>query len=145
MADFTGTIGADMFDGGAGNNSFFMQQGGDDDVDGAGGSDGFYFGSTLNGRDIVFGGTGAGADTLALQGNYRPPLGEPRWELPIPTLFGVREVEVLLLLSGSDTRFGDTAGNNYDYDLVAVDTERPECSDAGDYRHGPPPRRRPPL
>lgn len=123
MATFTGTVAADIFDGGAGADSFFMQQGGDDDVDGGGGSDGFYFGAALTGRDLVSGGLGSdGPDTLALQGNYRPPLGDPRWELPIPTLFGVREIEILLLLSGTDTRFGDLAGNSYDYDLVAIDS-----------------------
>jgi Ca2+-binding RTX toxin-like protein len=119
MTDFTGTTGNDIFDGGAGNDSFFMQQGGSDDVDGAGGNDGFYFGATLTYKDTVTG--GAGGDTLALQGNYGPPVGEPRWEIPGPILFGVREIEVILLLSGSDTRFGDTAGNLYDYEVTTVD------------------------
>jgi hypothetical protein len=119
MTDFTGTIGNDIFDGGAGNDNFFMQQGGSDDVEGGGGNDGFYFGATLTYKDLVTG--GAGVDTIAIQGNYGPPVGEPRWEIPGPILFGVREIEVVLLLSGSDPSFGDTGGNLYDYEVGTVD------------------------
>ena len=108
MTDFTGTAGVDTFTGGAGADNFFMQQGGDDVVAGLGGNDGFYFGAALTGNDDVDG--GLGTDSLALQGNYAGlALGD------------VVAVEVLIALAGNDTRFGDLAGNFYDYDITTAD------------------------
>lgn len=108
MTEFVGTIRPDIFLGTADADSFFMQLGGDDDVDGAGGNDGFYFGNAFNEDDRVVG--GLGTDTLALQGFYAGlALGE------------VRDVEILLALSGADTRFGDTSGNLYSYTVSIAD------------------------
>jgi Ca2+-binding RTX toxin-like protein len=86
---------------------FMLQQGGNDEADGLGGNDGFYFGNAFDRGDHVDGGDGT--DTLALQGNTATSLDD------------VSNVEVILALSGSDTRFGDTAGNRYDYDLTTND------------------------
>jgi Ca2+-binding RTX toxin-like protein len=47
---------------------------------------------------------------LVVQGNY-----------PGLLLGSVAAVEVLLIASGSDTRFGDTAGNSYDYSVATSD------------------------
>ena len=53
---------------------------------------------------------GPGVDTLALQGNYPGPATGP-----------ITGIEVLLLLSGLDERFGDLGGNLYDYALKSHD------------------------
>ncbi|MDB5721113.1 MAG: hypothetical protein JWP15_1731 [Alphaproteobacteria bacterium] len=90
-----------------GPDSFRLEQGGHDIASGMGGNDGFYFGAALDSGDKVDG--GAGTDTLAVQGNTNVVLGD------------IANVEVLLALSGSDTRFGDTAGNSYSYDITTND------------------------
>jgi Ca2+-binding RTX toxin-like protein len=104
----TGSAGNDDVEGWNGNDSLSFQQGGDDRVRGHEGNDGFYFGSALTGLDAVDGGTGT--DTLAIQGNYANLV-----------LGGVSNVEVLFVAPGSDTRFGDTAGNFYDYVVTSAD------------------------
>ncbi len=93
----------------SGNDRFMLQPGGTRGAYGNEGNDGFYFGAALGSQYLVDG--GAGIDTLALQGNY-PGL-----------VIGaeVTDVEVLLVLSGSDARFGDNAGASYDYDITTVD------------------------
>ena len=108
MADFVGTAGPDSFTGTTGNDSFRLEQGGVDQAFGDAGNDGFYFGAALAGTDVVDG--GAGTDTLALQGNY----------LSL-ALGAINNVEVLAMLAGNDTRFGDTAGNFYDYNIATAD------------------------
>jgi hypothetical protein len=105
----TGTTGNDGFDGLGGDDIFFLQQGGSDQAVGGTGNDGFYFGAEYGAGDTADG--GAGTDTLVLQGNY-----------PALSLAGMTNVEVLLVASGSDTRFGDTAGNNYAYHVASVDS-----------------------
>ena len=92
-----------------GNDSFMLQPGGTASVYGLAGNDGFYFGAALANHHAVDG--GSGADTIAVQGNYPGlTLGD-----------GIVGVEVLLALSGSDGRFGDSAGNSYDYDIATID------------------------
>ena len=108
MAEYLGTPAGDIFTGTSGNDSFRLESGGDDQASGAEGNDGFYFGSALTVADIVDG--GAGIDTIALQGNY----------LAL-ALGAINNVEVVALLPGSDTRFGDTAGNSYDYSITTAD------------------------
>jgi hypothetical protein len=104
-----GTAGNDIVNSLADNDSVFVQQGGDDQVNGMEGNDGFYFGSAFTNADGADG--GPGTDTLALQGNY-----------PALTLgSGVVNVDVLFLAPGNDARFGDTAGNFYDYNVTTVD------------------------
>jgi VCBS repeat-containing protein len=91
----------------SGNDTFLLQQAGNDNVWGMTGNDGFYFGAAYNSGDAVDGGDGT--DTIALQGDTNTVLGE------------MDNVELLLAMSGSDTRFGDTANNRYDYDLTTTD------------------------
>jgi hypothetical protein len=66
---------------------------------GGDGNDALIFGAHLTSADGAVG--GAGTDTLVIQGNY-----------PLLSLdLNVATIEALLVASGSDTRFGDTAGN----------------------------------
>jgi Ca2+-binding RTX toxin-like protein len=95
--------------GGAGNDFIYLTDGGNDTVFGGAGNDAFLFGSTLTAADQIDG--GAGADVLAIQGNYNLVLGAGN-------LVGV---ETLSPLSGSDTRFGDSGTNLYDYVITTVD------------------------
>ena len=89
------------------NDSFRLQQGGSDTALGLGGNDGFYFGAALDPGDQVDG--GGGNDTVAVQGNTHVVLGD------------IFNVEVLALLSGSDTRFGEPGGSRYGYDITTND------------------------
>lgn len=94
-----GTDGGDLFD---------LSQGGGDAATGGSGNDGFYFGATLDSNDQADG--GPGVDTLAIQGTYA--------DLVLGAMTGV---EVLLVASGSDDRFGDIGGNLYAYDITSSD------------------------
>ncbi|HEY0044795.1 MAG TPA: tandem-95 repeat protein [Allosphingosinicella sp.] len=89
---------------------FFVVQGGDDDLSGLAGNDVFFFGGLLTSDDDVNG--GLGTDQIALQGDYSGGL-----------TFGadVIGIENLAILRGNDARFGDNAGNFYDYDLALLD------------------------
>jgi Ca2+-binding RTX toxin-like protein len=93
-----------------GADAFFLQQGGDDKAGGGEGDDIFYFGSQLSLGDEIDAGTGS--DRVVIQGGYAG------FTLGAGNLSGI---ETLELLSGSDTRFGDTANNLYDYDLTSLD------------------------
>jgi Ca2+-binding RTX toxin-like protein len=103
----TGTPAADRYRGLDGNDSLRLQQGGDDSAYGGAGNDSFYFGAAYTAADLIDGGTER--DQVALQGNYNLTLGS------------ITAVEDLILLSGSDTRFGDIAGNLYTYVLTSID------------------------
>lgn len=100
--DLAGTSGGDLF---------YLQQGGDDRVRGGDGNDAFYFGAALTSADIVAG--GGGNDQLGIQGDYTGARSL--------TLGDVADVEALILLTGSDTRFGDTAGASYSYEVTTSD------------------------
>jgi Ca2+-binding RTX toxin-like protein len=80
-----------------------------DTLAGGNNNDALIFGSFLTAADGADG--GAGTDTVVVQGNYPA--------LVLGT--GLVNNEVLLVASGSDTRFGDTAGNSYDYNITTVD------------------------
>lgn len=99
-----------ILDGGGGNDFLRLEGGGIDDARGGTGNDGFYFGQAWTPDDQVDG--GGGDDQVALQGNYTLALG---------SLANLINVETLVLLSGSDSRFGDTGGNSYDYVITASD------------------------
>jgi VCBS repeat-containing protein len=99
--DITGTAGPDQFR---------MQQGGADNVNGGGGNDIIYYGGALTEADQNDGGAGT-RDVLVLQGNYDLTLG----------VSSLVNIEYMSLQSGSVTRFGDTAGNSYDYIIATVD------------------------
>jgi hypothetical protein len=91
---------------------FLLQQGGNDTVTGLASNDGFYFGGAFTAADSVDGGDGT-LDQVGLQGDYSAGL-----------TFGANSfvnVEMLVLLPGDDTRFGDPGTNFYDYNLTTVD------------------------
>ena len=108
-----GTAGNDTLHGTNGND-VLLSGSGNDTLYGGYGNDGFYFGPSLTAADYVDG--GGGTDQVALQGNYaKLALGANN----------LVNVETLVLMSGSDTRFGDVAGNHYSYDLTTVDANVP--------------------
>ncbi|HEX8217147.1 MAG TPA: M10 family metallopeptidase C-terminal domain-containing protein, partial [Allosphingosinicella sp.] len=72
------------------------------------GNDAFYFGAAYTAADVVDG--GAGRDQVALQGNYALNLG------------GMTGVEDLILLTGTDTRFGDPGTSLYNYAITSLDS-----------------------
>ena len=106
-----GSGGDDMMTGTGQPDMFRLEQGGHDRVAGGDGNDGFYFGAAFDPQDAVDGGAGA-MDQLGLQGDYAGLHLGPD---------SMTDIEMLVLLSGSDTRFGDTAGNHYSYDITTDD------------------------
>jgi Ca2+-binding RTX toxin-like protein len=113
-----GNASDNIITGGASSDIFQLQDGGEDTAIGGSGNDGFLFGAALSAGDVVDGGAGSG-DQLGLQGNYGSfGAGGAAFTLGAAHLAGI---EVLILLSGSDARFGDTAGNLYSYNLATLD------------------------
>ena len=98
----TGTSATDVFN---------LSQGGDDSASGLTGNDIFYFGAAFTAADRING--GADTDFLLLQGNYSAGL-----TFDAASLTSVERLEVL---SGSNTTYGDTAGNSYSYKITTVD------------------------
>lgn len=96
--------------GGVGNDFLDASFGGSDTLIGGAGDDAFLFRAAFTPSDIVQAGAG-GNDQMGLQGNYTGARAA--------VLSGVTGVEALILLSGTDTRFGDTANNRYSYTVVA--------------------------
>jgi Ca2+-binding RTX toxin-like protein len=68
-----------------------------------------YFGAHLTSGDVADG--GADRDAIVLQGNYSYVFGAAN----------IANLESISLQSGSVTKWGDLAGNSYDYDLTMVD------------------------
>jgi Ca2+-binding RTX toxin-like protein len=116
--DFRGNAGDNVVTGGAGDDILRLQDGGEDFAIGGAGNDGILFGASLSAGDAVDGGEGT-RDQLGLQGNYGTfGAGAAAFTLGAGHLVNV---EMLVLLSGADSRFGDTAGNFYGYNLATVD------------------------
>jgi Ca2+-binding RTX toxin-like protein len=109
-ASLRGNASNNIINGAGAGDVFFLQDGGDDVVTGLAGNDGFYFGAALTGADEVDGGAGT-LDQVALQGNYAG------LTLGAKNLVGI---EQLVLLPGSDARFGDTSGALYSYNITTV-------------------------
>ncbi|MDB5693152.1 MAG: hypothetical protein JWO81_2215, partial [Alphaproteobacteria bacterium] len=107
-----GNASDNILTGGAAGDFIDLRDGGHDTASGAGGADGFYMGGALDAGDSLDGGAGAG-DQVALQGDYAGGL-----VLGATTLSGI---ETLALLSGTDTRFGESGANRYDYNLKTND------------------------
>lgn len=105
-----GDLTHDVIHGTGGADFFIDTAGGNEDWTGLGGNDVFLFGATLTSADKVDG--GAGADQLAIQGDYSS-------QLTLGT--GIVGVEYMAILPGSDTRFGDPGTNSYDYNIKTVD------------------------
>jgi hypothetical protein len=101
--------------GNGGNDIFYLDGGGDDTALGGEGDDGFYYGAALSFLDTANGGAG-GSDQAAIQGDYSSG-----------RQFGSNnliDIETLVVLSGTDTRFGDAlagASTRYDYNLILHD------------------------
>ncbi|RYD65820.1 MAG: calcium-binding protein, partial [Sphingomonadales bacterium] len=90
---------------------FNLSQGGSDIVSGGAGDDGFYMGSAWDETDVIDGGEGT-LDQLGLQGNYN-----------LTALGSITGVEFVVLLSGTDSRFGDLSGSSYDYSFTTADAD----------------------
>ena len=103
-----GNLSDNVLDGGAGNDLFRLQDGGIDTAIGGLGNDGFYFGGAYTAADMVDG--GEGRDQVALQGDYALILG------------ALTSISDLILLSGTDTRFGDPGTGLNDYALTSIDS-----------------------
>ncbi|RYD64531.1 MAG: hypothetical protein EOP58_09375, partial [Sphingomonadales bacterium] len=115
--EINGGPGDDTLSGTAGADLFMAQQGGSDTLTGLGGNDGFYMGGALDAGDNIDGGDGI--DQVGLQGNYGTfGLGATPFQFGAGNL---TNVEQLVLLSGSDSRFGDTSGSLYSYNLQMLD------------------------
>ncbi|RYD60616.1 MAG: hypothetical protein EOP58_16075, partial [Sphingomonadales bacterium] len=113
-----GSNGNDTIAGTAGIDMFMLQDGGDDTVTGDDSSDGFYMGAALSQGDYLDGGGGA-LDQVGLQGSYSG------YTFGIDNL---RDIEMVVLLSGTDTRFGGSGFSTNSYDLTTMD----ENVDAGE-------------
>jgi serralysin len=114
---FNGLGGNDWIDAGDGDDTLNGGEGvdtllagtGSDILNGGAGGDVLYFGANLDGTDQADGGTER--DVLILQGNYTITLGAAI----------LTNIESLSLQSGSNTRWGDTADNRYDFNITTVD------------------------
>ena len=93
----------------AGRDTFLLQDGGVDSAYGYDGDDLFYFGNAFTSIDFADG--GFGRDVVVLQGNYALTLSG----------YSLFRVEAVSLQSGDNARWGDTAGNFYDYDLAVAE------------------------
>jgi Ca2+-binding RTX toxin-like protein len=105
------TIGIDTLLGTAAMDIFDLSLGGDDKADGLGGNDGFFMGDELSALDDLDGGAGSN-DQLILQGNVTATILANH----------MQNIEVISLLSGATTQFGDTANNFYDYVITMDDS-----------------------
>lgn len=105
-----GGAGHDNLRGNGGNDLLDLSAGGADAAFGGDGDDGFYFGGAMDGVDLVDGGTGN--DQLALQGVYGG--------LTFNAL-GLTNVEMVVLMTGRDTRFANLGGALTSYNLTTVD------------------------
>lgn len=118
--DGTGSAGNDTMIGNAGNNAFVgglgndlinISQGGSDSASGGQGDDNFYLGGAFDASDTVDGGAGT-LDSLGLQGVYAG------LTLGANSLTGV---ELVALMSGTNTRFVDLGGALMSYNLTLND------------------------
>jgi Ca2+-binding RTX toxin-like protein len=90
---------------------FFLNDGGNDHASGGDGDDSFYFGTALASGDTVDGGSGNDMLILQASGFYNADL----------TGVGLNSIEMLLLMSASDTRFGASGTGAANYILYIDD------------------------
>ena len=93
---------------------FRLEQGGNDRAFGLDGNDSFYFGAAYTSGDLADG--GGGFDVLILQGDYRAGATFGRFAGG-----NIPRIESISLFSGSNTSYGDEAGNTYSYNLTLSD------------------------
>lgn len=106
-----GGLGNDMLDGRGGNDLFRIDDGGTDTVIGGSGNDSIYAGAAFDSSDSVDGGAD-GFDSLGLHGTYAGlTFGAA----------GLVGIELVALLSGTDTRFVNLGGALTGYNLTLVD------------------------
>lgn len=110
QSSLRGNAASNTLNGSTATDIFNLADGGDDSASGGAGDDLFYYGAAFTAADANNGGAGT-QDVVVLQGDYVTTLGAA----------SLVDVEYLVLYSGSVTRFGDTAGNRYDYDITTVD------------------------
>jgi serralysin len=107
----TGNAAGNRLEGNAGNDNLYLWFGGGNDTAlGGAGNDNIFFGGTLNSADVVRG--GEGNDTLVLQGAYGA----------LTLTANVTEIELISLLAGSNTTFGESGTNRYDYVITTHDS-----------------------
>lgn len=97
---------------------FRLEQGGSDRAFGLDGNDSFYFGAAYDPNDLADG--GGGFDVLILQGNYSAGA-----TFGTGTAGNIPGIESISLFSGSNTSYGDEAGNSYCYNLQMSDRNLP--------------------
>jgi Ca2+-binding RTX toxin-like protein len=105
---------------GSGADFIDLRDGGTDTVVSGDGRDVIYYGAAMDSTDRNDAGAAGGdprGDLLILQGDYASQLSRELW-LNEDALVGV---EKLRLLKGSQTDFGDTAGNFYSYTIQTFD------------------------
>jgi hypothetical protein len=107
-----GNSAANRLDGGAGDDTIWLTEGGIDTALGGAGKDAFVVGKEMTSADVIDG--GSEVDQIGLQGDYTGARAL--------TLTNVTNVEQIALLSGTNTRFEDSAGNLYSYDITTVDS-----------------------
>jgi Ca2+-binding RTX toxin-like protein len=110
-ASLSGNAGNNAFVGGSGNDLINISQGGSDSASGGQGDDNFYLGGAFDASDTVDGGAGT-LDSLGLQGVYAG------LTLGANSLTGV---ELVALMSGTNTRFVDLGGALMSYNLTLND------------------------
>ena len=85
-----------------------------DSVYGLSGNDVFFFGGHFTAADTVHG--GSDFDTLGLQGDYSAGI-----TLGSGNTSNISGIEAISLLSGRNTRFGETGENRYSYAITVID------------------------
>ncbi len=102
-----------VFDGSAETDGYFLTYGGFgvDAITGGQQDDGFYFGSDRFGGSDRVDGQGGTLDQLGLQGDHTITFGADQ----------LSAIEMIVLLTGVDTRFGANGGSRFDYDLTMHD------------------------
>ena len=107
----TGNSADNILSSGAGNDRLILDGGGDDIAYGGAGSDSVYFGAALTSANSADG--GEDRDQLTLQGDYSTS--------PVTLGAGIINFEFLLLVSGTDDRFGGSGLNSYSYNVTSRD------------------------
>jgi hypothetical protein len=106
-----GTSGADNLTGSGLADRLRLDSGGDDVAFAGAGQDGVFFGAALTSADQADG--GADRDQLTIQGDYKT--------VALTLGAGIVNFESFTLLSGTDTRYGDSGTHSYSYDITSRD------------------------